>query len=106
MQHGITPASSVMKKTYHYPFPALNVKRRSEHVVTDTVYCDAPEIENVFTCTKLFVGTKTLLTDVYGIKFDKQFVSSLEHGIRKRGAMDKLTSDSAQFEISTRVKIF
>ena len=61
-----------MKKTYRSPFPALNVKRGSDPVAIDTVYCDTPAIDDGFTCTQLFVGTKTLITDVYGIKSDKK----------------------------------
>ena len=99
-----TPASSVMKKTYRSPFPGLNVKRRSEPVAICTVYCDTPVVDDGSTCAQLFVETKTFLTDVYGMKSDKQFVNSLEDNIRQRGAMDKLISDSAQSEISTRVK--
>ena len=38
------------------------------------------------------------------MKTDKQFVNTLEDNIRKRGAMDKLVSDSAQSEISNGVK--
>ena len=38
------------------------------------------------------------------MKFDKQFINTLEDNIRKRGAMDKLISDSAQSELSKRVK--
>ena len=38
------------------------------------------------------------------MKIDKQFVNTLEENIRKRGAMDKLISDSAQSEMSNRVK--
>ena len=34
----------------------------------------------------------------------KQFVNTLEDNIRKRGAMDKLISDSAKNEISHKVK--
>ena len=66
-----TLAPSVMKKMYHSPFPALNVKRRSEPVAKDTVYCDTSAIDNGSTCAQLFVGTKNLLTDVYGMKSDK-----------------------------------
>ena len=50
------------------------------------------------------MGTKTLLTDVCGIKSDKQLVSSLEDNTRKSGVMGALMSDSTQSEISTRVK--
>ena len=55
-------------------------------------------------CAQEFVGTKTLLADVHGMKSDKQLVNSLEDNIRKRGAMDELTSDSSQCEIIIRVK--
>ena len=37
------------------------------------------------------------------MKNDKQFVNALLEVIRKRGAMDKLISDSATVEISTCV---
>ena len=56
------------------------------------------------TFAQLFVGNKTLVTDVYGMKTDKQFVNALEDSIRKGGAMENLISDSAQSEISNRVK--
>ena len=72
-----------MKKTYHSQFPALNVKRRSEPVETDAVYCDTPAIDDCSKCSQVFVGTKTLLTDVYGMKSDKKIVNSLEHNISR-----------------------
>ena len=103
-QHYRTPSSSMMKKTYHYPFAALNVKRRSEPVATDVIYCDTPVTCDCSTCDKLFMGTNTLMADVCGIESDKQFVSSLEYNISQRRAMDKLTPDSSKSEISTRVK--
>ena len=80
------------KKTYLSPFPAVNVKSRSENVETDTVYCDAPEIDDDSKCTQVLVGAKTLLTDFYGMKSDEQFVNSLEDNIRQMGATYKLTS--------------
>ena len=80
----------MLKKTYLSHFPDFNVKRRSEPVATDTVHSDAPAVDDGSTCAQIFVGTKTLVIDVYGIKTDKQFVNTLEDNIRKRGAMDKL----------------
>ena len=53
---------------------------------------------------QFFVGTKTLVADVYGMKTNKKFINALEENIRKRGAMEKLISDSAQSQISNRVK--
>ena len=61
-----------MKKNYHSPFTTLNVKRRSEHVATDTVCCDTPAIDDGSACDQLFVGTKTSMTDVHGMKSDKK----------------------------------
>ena len=93
-----------MKKTCLSPFTAVNVKHKSEPAATDTVYCDTPVIVEVSKCEQVFVVTKTLLTTVYDIEFDKQFVNSLEDNITQRGKMEKLKSDSVQSEINTRVK--
>jgi hypothetical protein len=100
------------RSTEHYPFrkhfksrfPALNVHRRREAVATDTVYSDTPAVDDGATSAQIFVGIDTLVTDIYGMKTDKEFVYTLEDNIRKRGAMDKLVSDRAQLEISNRVK--
>ena len=53
---------------------------------------------------QIFIGRKSLVIDVYGMGTEKEFVNTLEDVIRKRGAMDKLISDSARVEISRRVK--
>ena len=70
-QYGRTPASAVMKQTYRSPFPALNIKRRSEPVATDTVFADTPAIDDGSKCAQVFAGTKTLVSDVCGMKSDK-----------------------------------
>ncbi len=98
------PASTLMKKRYKSPFPALNVYRRNEPVGSDTVFSDTPAIDSGVKAAQLFVGHDTLVTDVYPCKTDKQFVNALEDNIRDRGAMDKILTDSAQAEISNRVK--
>ena len=103
-QFARTNMGSLMKKHFKSPFPACNVARRNEPVATDTVYSDVPAIDGGQTAAQLFVGRKTLVTDAYGMTSDKQFVNTLEDNIRKRGAMDKLISDSAQVEIGKRVK--
>ena len=36
----------------------------------------------------IFFGTKKLLTDVYGMKSDKQLVNTLEENIRRGGAVE------------------
>ena len=53
---------------------------------------------------KIFVSKRTLVTDVYPLKSQKQFVNTLEDIIRFRGAMTKLISDYAKVEISNKVK--
>ena len=64
-QHAITPASSLLKKTYHSTFPAFNAKRRSQPVATDTLHFDTPAVENGSTCAQLFLGAKNLVADFY-----------------------------------------
>ena len=44
-----------------------------------------------------------MVADVYPMKSGKQFVNTLEDNTRRRGAMDKLLSDSAKTEISKKV---
>ena len=36
-------------------------------------------VDDSSTCVQLFVGTKTIVTDAYGMKTDKQFVNALEN---------------------------
>ena len=52
-QYARTPASSFFRKTYRSPFPAFNVKRRSEPVATCTVYSDTPAVDDGSTCAQL-----------------------------------------------------
>ena len=92
-----------LKKTFKTPFAACNVHRRNEAVATDTVFSDVPAIDDGSIAAQLFVGRESLVSDVYGVKTEKQFVNTLEDNIRERGAMDKLVSDRAQVEISNRV---
>ncbi len=93
-----------LRKRYKSPYPACNIPRREEPLATDTVYSDTPAIDNGCKIAQLFVGTKSLVTDVYGMKSEKQFVNTLQDIIRQRGAPTKLISDNAQVEISNKVK--
>jgi hypothetical protein len=93
-----------MYKTHRSPFPACNVRRRNEDVATDTVYMDTPAIgTGGVKYAQIFVGRKSLVVDVYGMKTSAQFVNTLLDNIRQRGAMDRLISDGAALEISQRV---
>lgn len=98
------PMSAHLQRHYKSPFPALNVKRRDEDVATDTVYADTPDIEHGHVAAQFFVGTTSLVSDIYGVKTEAQFLQTLQDNVRKRGAMNKLVSDRAQAEVSSAVK--
>jgi hypothetical protein len=102
-QYARIPMGTLLKRAFKSPNPALNVHRRSEPVACDIVYSDTPAIDNGSTAAVIFVGCRTLVTDIYGIKTDKQFVNTLEDNIRDRGAPTKLISDRAQVEIGKKV---
>ena len=76
---------------------------KSEPVATDTVFSDTPAVDSGVKQAQVFVGRDTLVADAYRMKSGKQFVDTLEDIIRRRGAMDKLLSDSAKTEISNKV---
>jgi hypothetical protein len=103
-QYGRIPHGTLLKRHYRSPNPALNVRRRSEPIACDIVYSDSPAIDDGSATAVIFVGLNTHVTDVYGIKTDKQFINTLEDVIRERGAPTKLISDRAQVEISEHVQ--
>ena len=92
-----------MKKHLKSRNPALNIPRRHEPVATDTVFSDTPAVDSGVKQAQVFVGRDTLVADAYPMKSGKEFVKALEDNIRRRGAMDKLLSDSAKTEISNKV---
>jgi hypothetical protein len=92
-----------MHKHFKSRFPLLNVHQRNEAVATNTIWLDTPAIDNGAKFAQLFVGCRSLVTDIYPMKTDKEFVNALEDNIRHRGAMDKLISDRAKAEISKKV---
>ena len=87
-----------------YRTPALFIPRRHEAVATDTVYSDTPAVDSGVKMAQCFAGKDSLVSDIYPMRFGKQFVNTLENNIRRGGAMDKLISDSAKTEISHKVK--
>ena len=103
-QWGVSlPNTFSMKKHLNSRNPALNIPRRHEAVATDTLFSDTPAIDSGVKQAQVFVGRDTLVADAYPMKSGKQFVNTLEDSIRRRGAMDKLLSDSAKTEISSKV---
>ena len=93
-----------MKRHLKSRNPALNEPRRHEAVATDTVYSDTHAVDSGVNMAQLLVGKESLVPDIYPMRSGKQFVNTLEHNIHRRGAMDKLISDSAKNEISHKVK--
>ena len=73
----------------------MNIPIRHEPVATDTIFSDTPAVDSGVKQAQVFVGRDSLVADVYPMKSVKQFVNTLEDNIRRRGAMDKLLSDSA-----------
>ena len=73
----------------------MNVPRRHKPVATDTIFSDTPAVDSCVKQAQVFVGRDSLLADVYTMKSGKQFVNTQEDNIRRRGAMDKLLSESA-----------
>ena len=101
-QWGVALDSFPMKRHLKSRSPALNVPRRHEPVATDTIFSDTPAVDSGVKQAQVFVGRDSLVADVYPMKSGKQFVNTQEDNIRRRGAMDKLLSDSAKTEISKK----
>ena len=92
-----------IKKHFKSRNPVFNIPRCSEAVATDTIFSDAPAVDDGSTMAQFFCGRDTLVCDAYGIKSTKQFINTLSDNIRKQGAMDTLISDGGKYEISKRV---
>jgi len=91
-----------IQQTLKSPNPALNVPQRNEPVATDTVFADVAAVDAPgYTCAQMFVGRSSLLADACGMVSTNEFANALLDCIRDRGAMDKLTSDHANYEMSS-----
>jgi hypothetical protein len=101
-QYARMPMSTVLKKHYKSPFPALNVYCHEEALATNTVYSNVPAVDSGVTNTQLFVGLASTVCDVYPLKTEKAFVNTLQDVIRRRGAPSKLVINRAQVKISGR----
>ena len=85
-RHGTAPhTQDYIKKHFKSRNPVFNIPRHSEAVATDTIFSDAPAVDDG--------STDTLVCDAYGIKSTKQYINTLSDSIRKRAAMDTLISD-------------
>jgi hypothetical protein len=102
-QYARLPTGTKLKRAFKSTNPALNVTRRQEPAACDIVYSDIPAIDNGSIDAVLFVGTNTLVTDVYGMKAE-QFVNTLNDNITNHGAPHNLSSDSAQVDICNKIQ--
>ena len=91
--------SDLPKNNYKSPFSEMNGYHHDEPVATYTIYSDTAAIDDGSTCSQLFVGTKSLVSDVYGMKTNRNFVNNLEDNTHDRGAMSNLIFDCAQSEV-------
>ena len=60
-----------MRKHFKSRLPSFNIPRRSEEVATDTIFSDTHAIASGVTMAHIFVGKRTLVTDVYLLKSQK-----------------------------------
>jgi hypothetical protein len=95
-QYARMPLNTVLQKCFKSPNPAVNVCRCDEPMATDTIQSDVPAIDGGEKYAQIFVGTKSLVTDVHGMKSPAQFPGILTDEIITRGAPTKLISDSAR----------
>jgi hypothetical protein len=102
-QYARMPLNTVLCKCFKSPNPAVNVRRCDELVAMDTILSDVPAIDGGEKYAQIFVGTKSLITDVHGMKSPAQFPGILTDEIITHGAPTKLISDSTRVETSKEV---
>jgi hypothetical protein len=81
-QYARRRVSDNIKQHWRSRFPACNVKWRNEPVATDTVSANTPAVDCGVTAAQIFMGRKSLVADLHGLKTDKEFVCTLEDNIR------------------------
>jgi hypothetical protein len=102
-QYARMPLNTILRKCFNSPNPAVNVRRRDELVATNTIQSNVPAIDGAEKYAQIFVGMKSLITDVHGMKSPAQFPGILTDEIITRGAPTKLISDSSHVETSKEV---
>ena len=100
-EHQLAPSDEKLSQVKE---PCPQCPRRPEAIATDTVYSDTPAVDSWVKQEQLFVGKDSLVSDIYPMRSGMQFVNTLDDNIHRCGAMDKLISDSANNEMSHKVK--
>jgi hypothetical protein len=99
-----TPLNTILCKHLKSPNPVVNVQQRDEPVAMDTIQSDVPAINGGEKYAQIFVGTRSLLTDIHGMKSPAQFPGILTDKIITCSTPTKLISDSACIETSKEVR--
>jgi hypothetical protein len=82
-----------LRKHFKSRFPGANVGRRNEAVAMDTYFSDTPALGGSVKMAQIYVGRKTMVTDVYPMLSESMIPATLEHNIKDRGAMETIISD-------------
>jgi len=91
---------------YKSPNPALNIRRRTEAVATDSLFAGAPGVDAPgHTGTQLFVGRSSLLSDCYGFCSVSKFPNTLSDTNRDRGAIDMIIVGQSDLSIQSQSHI-
>jgi hypothetical protein len=102
-QYARMPLNTILRKHFKSPNPVVNVQQCDELIAMDTIQSDVPAIDGGEKYAQIFVGTKSLITDVHGMKSPAQFPGILTDEIITRSAPTKLISDSTRVETSKEV---
>ena len=87
-QWGVSTGTFPMCRHLKSKNPVLNVPCRHEAVATDTVYSDTLAVNSGVKQAQLFVGKESLVSNIYPMWSDNQFVKNLEdniHGVQCHG---------------------
>ena len=77
--------------------------RLAETFATDTLFSSTPGLGGI-TCAQLFVGMKSKLTKVFGMRTENEGPDALEDFIRDNGAPYALSSDNSKMQMGTSFK--
>jgi hypothetical protein len=101
--HGCLSIPS-FENAFKSPNPAVNVQRHDKPVATDTIQSNVPAIDGGEKYVQIFVGMKSLITDIHGMKSLAQFPGILTDEIITCSAPTKLISDSACVKTSKEIR--
>jgi hypothetical protein len=97
-QYGRLSTGTHLNRAFESANPALNVHCRNEDVACNIIYADEPSFDDGSTAAVVFVGISSMVTNVYGVKNDRQFVNTLEDQITALGTPTRLLSDNGSAE--------